>query len=156
VPDWVTAAFQEFDTDSAASANANPAVQPARAVVPVFVTVNCSWYPPDQDVVTTGDSAHVPAAAVDVGEADGDGDGDGEGDGEGDGDLDGDDEDRADVGDCRGSGDVLSPVVGPSVADVRAPDAGVDFPLGEERAPGGLDAALDVPKSPPPSATVEA
>ena len=73
-----------------------------------------------------------------------------------DGDVDGDEEDRTDLGDCRGSGDVLSPVVGPSVADVRAPDAGVDLPLGEDRPPGGLDAALDVPKSLPPSATVEA
>ena len=94
------------------------------------------------------------ATATGTARATGTGTGTGEGDGEGDGD--GDDDDRTDLGDRRVPGDVPSPVVGPSVADVRAPDAGVDLPLGEDRPPGGLDAALDVPKSPPPSATVEA
>jgi hypothetical protein len=77
VPAWVTAAFQELDTDSAVSANANPAVHPVSAVVPVSVTVSWSWYPPDQDVTTEDDRAHDPAAAVVDGEADGDGDGPG-------------------------------------------------------------------------------
>ena len=103
-----------------------------------------------------GVARRVPRVGDGDGDGEGDGDGDGEGDGEGDGDGDGDDADRTDLGDRRAPGDVPSPVVGPSVADVRAPDAGVDLPLGEDRPPGGLDAALDVPKSPPPSATVEA
>ena len=46
--------------------------------------------------------------------------------------------------------------MGPSGADVRPPDAGPGLPLGEDRPPGGLDAALDVSKLFPPSATVEA
>ena len=79
MPAWVIAAFQELDTDSAVSANPNPAVHPVSAAVPVSVTVSCSWYPPDQDVTTEDDSAHDPGAAVVVGEAEGDGDGDGPG-----------------------------------------------------------------------------
>ena len=74
---WVTAAFQEPDTDSAVSANANLAVHPVSAVVPVLVTVSRSWYPPGQDVTTEDDRAHDPAVAVGDGEAEGVSDGPG-------------------------------------------------------------------------------
>ena len=99
-----------------------------------------------------GDTRRVPG----VGEGDGEGDGDGDGDGEGDG-------DGWPGADDRGEpGGELFPAVGPSAADAGAPgplealDAGVGLRLGEGRPPGGLDAALGVAKSPPPSATVEA
>ena len=65
--------------------------------------------------------------------------------------------------DDRGApGDVLWPAVGPSAGDVAVlgdPDAGVGLRLGEDGAPAWLDAAIgaaDVPKLPPPRATVEA
>jgi hypothetical protein len=88
------------------------------------------------------------------------GDGDGDGEGEGDGEGDGDGEDRAGTGDLDVPGDALWPAVGPSAGDIDAldaPAAGVGLRLGEgDGAPAGLDAALDVAKFPPPSATVEA
>ena len=93
----------------------------------------------------------------------GDDEGDGEGDGDGDGGGDGGGEDRVGADERGASGDVLWPAVGPSVGDVAVlgdPDAGVGLRPGEDCAPAWLDAAIDgaadVPKLPPPRATVEA
>ena len=70
---------------------------------------------------------------------------------------------RVGADDRGASGDVLWPAVGPSAGDVAVlgdPDAGVGLRLGEDGAPAWLDAAIDgaadVPKLPPPRATVEA
>ena len=89
------------------------------------------------------------------------GGGDDEGDGDGDGDGGG--EDRVGADERGASGDVLWPAVGPSVGDVAVlgdPDPGVGLRPGEDCAPAWLDAAIDgapdVPKLPPPRATVEA
>jgi len=99
------------------------------------------------------------------GEGDGDGDGDGDRDGDGDGDRDGDrdgGEDRVGADDRGASADVLWPAVGPSAGDVvllGEPDAGMGVRFGEDGPPAWLDAAIgtaDVPKAPPPRATVEA
>ena len=91
------------------------------------------------------------------------GGGDGEGDGDGDGGGDGGGEDGVGADERGASGDVLWPAVGPSVGDVAVlgdPDAGVGLRPGEDCAPAWLDAAIDgaadVPKLPPPRATVEA
>jgi len=85
VPDLLTVAFQEFEIDSAVSANANPVDHADIGAVPVLVTVNWSWYPPgSHEFVIEEVSVHLPVPVV-VGEGDGDGDVDGDVDGEGEG-----------------------------------------------------------------------
>jgi hypothetical protein len=71
-PDWETEAFQELPT-VCVPAKANPAVQPVPVAVPVFLTVNVSWYPPGQELSTVALRAHPPGGwLVGVGEALGD------------------------------------------------------------------------------------
>jgi len=90
----------------------------------------------------------------------GDDEGDGEGDGDGDGDGGG--EDRVGADDRGAPGDVLWAAVSRSAGDVAVlGDANADagLRLGEDGLPAWLDAAIgaaDVPKLPPPRATVEA
>jgi hypothetical protein len=72
-PLWVTVAFHELATVSAASASWKPAVHPVSGAVPLFVTVSCDWDPPDQELTTLEVSAHEPLPGV--GEPDGGGDG---------------------------------------------------------------------------------